>query len=56
MSADQIAGVARTILAAAGGVLVSRGYLDNATMMAVVGALVTLGTAGWSIWAKRQVA
>ena len=56
MTAEQIGGIARTILAALGGVLVSRGYIDNATMMAVVGALVTIGTAGWSVWSKRQPA
>ena len=54
MNADQIAGILRTILAAGGGYLVSRGWLDNATMMAIVGALVTLATAGWSVWAKRS--
>lgn len=54
MNAEQIGGILRTILAAGGGYLVSRGWLDNATMMAIVGALVTLATAGWSVWAKRQ--
>lgn len=53
MNMEQIAGILRTILAAGGGYLVSQGWLDNATMMAIVGALVTLATAGWSVWAKR---
>lgn len=53
MTSEQIAGILRTILAAGGGYLVSRGWLDNATMMAIVGALVTLATAGWSVWAKK---
>lgn len=53
MSMEQIAGILRTILAAGGGWLVSQGYLDNATMMSIVGAVVTLMTAGWSVWAKR---
>lgn len=53
MTAEQLAGVARTVLATVGGILVSKGYVDNATMTAVVGAVVTLGTAGWSVYAKR---
>lgn len=53
MSTEQIGGILRTILAAGGGYLVSKGYLDNATMMSIVGAVVTLLTAGWSVWAKR---
>jgi hypothetical protein len=53
MSSDEIAGVIRAILSALGGVLVAKGYLDNATMTAVVGALVTIAVAGWSIYAKK---
>lgn len=53
MSTEQIGGILRTILAAGGGYLVSKGYLDNATMLSIVGAVVTLLTAGWSVWAKR---
>lgn len=56
MTSEQIAGIIRTILAAGGGYLVSRGWLDNATMMAIVGALVTLITAGWSVWSKKPAA
>lgn len=53
MNSDQMAGILRTLLAAGGGYIVSRGYIDNATMLSVVGAIVTLATAGWSVWAKR---
>ena len=56
MNLDQVAGILRTILAAGGGYLVSKGYLDNATMLSIVGAIVTLATAGWSVWAKRTPA
>ena len=56
MNMDQIAGIIRTILAAGGGYLVSKGYLDNTTMLSIVGAIVTLLTAGWSVWAKRGAA
>lgn len=53
MNMDQVAGVLRTILAAGGGYFVAKGYVDNATMMSIVGAVVTIVTAGWSVWAKR---
>lgn len=53
MNMDQVGGIIRTILAAGGGYLVSKGYLDNATMLSLVGAIVTIITAGWSVWAKR---
>lgn len=56
MSSEQFAGVLRAVLAAAGGYVVARGFVDNATMLTVVGALVTLATAGWSVWAKKTVA
>ena len=56
MNLEQIGGILRTILAAGGGYLVSKGYLDNATMLSIVGAIVTLATAGWSVWAKRAPA
>ena len=56
MNMDQAAGILRTILAAGGGYLVSKGYLDNATMLSLVGAVVTIVTACWSVWAKRTPA
>lgn len=56
MTGEQIWGVIRTILAFAGGFVVSKGYLDDATMTAVIGALGTIFVAGWSILAKKRVA
>ena len=56
MNMEQIGGIIRTILAAGGGYLVSKGYLDNATMLSLVGAVVTLITGAWSVYAKRGVA
>jgi hypothetical protein len=54
MNESEIGGIARTLLACAGGILVARGYLDNATMVALSGALVTIGTGAWSIISKRK--
>lgn len=56
MSADQIWGIVRTILAAGGGYVVAKGYIDDATLASILGALGVLFTAGWSVWAKRAKA
>jgi len=56
MTTEEFGGLVRTILAFGGGFIVSRGWLDNATMMTLVGALVTIATAGWSIWNKKKAA
>lgn len=54
MKPEEIGGLIRTIGAFAGGVLVSRGIIDQGTMMSIVGALATLAVAGWSIASKRK--
>ena len=56
MTAEQIWGIVRTILAAAGGYIVAKGYIDNATLQAVLGALGTLFIAAWSVWSKKKPA
>lgn len=50
----QIFGVVRTILAFGAGILVSKGYIDEATGTALVGAIVTIGTAIWSVVEKKS--
>lgn len=52
MTGEQIWGVIRTLLAFGGGFVVSKGYIDDATLTAVIGALGTIFIAGWSVWAK----
>jgi len=54
MNEQQIAGLVRHILTAAGGYLVSKGVIDEATLTATVGAIITLGGVAWSFWAKRN--
>ena len=54
VSAEQIWGIVRTILAALGGYVVAKGWLDEATMTAVLGALGTLFIAAWSVLSKRS--
>lgn len=55
MTGEQIWGVARTILAAAGGYFVAKGYVDNATLQAVLGGAGTIFVAVWSVWSKAKV-
>ena len=54
MTAEQIWGIVRTILAAAGGSIVAKGWVDNATIQSVIGALGTIFIAVWSVWAKKK--
>lgn len=56
MNAEQFGGLVRTLLSFGGGMLVSRGIIDQATMLSLVGALVTLATFGWSWWVKKAPA
>lgn len=54
-SKNEIYGLVRTILAAAGGVLVGKGYIDSETAVALAGAGATIAAAVWSIKSKREV-
>lgn len=56
MNAEEFGGIVRTVLAAVGGIAVTKGYLDNATMVALAGAAATIAVAVWSIVAKRRAA
>ena len=53
MTSDQIGGVVRAILIFAGGWLVTQGWVDNATMQTIVGAVVTVITTLWSLYTNR---
>lgn len=48
MNSDQIGGIVRTVLAAAGGYVIAKGWLDAATFTAISGAVVTIAVALWS--------
>lgn len=52
MNIEMLWGVLRAILAALGGVAVSKGYIDNDTLTAVLGAIGTIVIAIWSVVAK----
>lgn len=53
MSSEQITGVVRAILAAIGGYVIAKGWVDAANFETIAGAVVTSVVAGWSIFAKR---
>jgi hypothetical protein len=54
MTAEQIAGIVRTVVAALGGFLVAKGVADAETVAAVAGALATLAAAAWSWLSKKK--
>ena len=54
MTQEQVGGIVRAIVAAAGGYFVGQGLIDAQTMMTLGGAVTTLAVAGWSIWSKRK--
>jgi len=47
-------GIVRHILTAAGGALVTRGYVGEAQLELAVGAVITLAGVIWSAIAKRK--
>jgi hypothetical protein len=53
MTGEQISGVVRAIVAALGGYFVGQGLVDAETVTTIGGAVATLATAVWSIYAKR---
>ena len=56
MNKEILLGIIRHLLTASGGVLVTKGLSDPASVEGAVGALVTLIGFGWSILAKRKAA
>ena len=53
MNADQIASVIRQILTFAGSYLVTKGIVDDGTLIAAVGAIATLVSLGWSFFTHK---
>lgn len=54
MTKTEVYGVARAILAAVGGFVVARGWIDSETAVSLAGALATVAAAVWSIKSKRK--
>lgn len=47
-----VTGIIRAVLAAVGGGYVQRGIVDQDQLTAVIGAVITLVTIGWSVRSK----
>lgn len=56
MNSDMLQGIIRAVLAAIGGILVGKGYLSADVLNDIIGALVVLATAAWSIFHKQAQA
>jgi hypothetical protein len=54
MSSDAIMGIVRAVLAGLGGYLVAKGVIDEGTLNTIIGAIITLITAVWSVASKRK--
>lgn len=54
MSKERIMGLVRHVLTFGGGYAVAQGYLDEASVETVVGALVTIIGTVWSIFAPEK--
>jgi hypothetical protein len=50
----QITAMIRNVLIFGGGVVVSKGWVDNTTMIAIVGGVMSLGGAAWSAWGHSK--
>jgi len=56
MTADQVWGIIRTILSAGMGFVVAKGWLDDATSVAIIGAIGTIFVGLWSVISKKKPA
>ena len=54
LTQEQIFGIIRHALTAAGGALVAKGVIDEAGLTEAVGALITLLGVAWSAMDKKQ--
>jgi hypothetical protein len=54
MTGEQIWGVVRTILAAVGGWAVTKGFVTEDLLSAVLGGVGTIFVAAWSFWSKKS--
>lgn len=50
---ETVSGLVRHALTFLGGFVVAQGWVDEATMTELVGALMTIIGTVWSVWAKK---
>jgi hypothetical protein len=53
LTREQLMGIVRHTLTFLGGLVVAKGYVDNAVITEIIGSAVTLAGAVWSILAKK---
>ena len=53
---DQLSGLIRHALTFVGGIIVTKGLIDESLFQEVLGGIMTLLGAGWSIWQKKKAA
>jgi hypothetical protein len=54
MNKESVLGVLRHILTFGGGLAVAQGHIDEASMMELVGAVITIAGVTWSILQKKS--
>lgn len=53
MKKEQILGIVRHLLTFVGGIVVVKGYMDNGMVTEIIGAVMTLAGAVWSVFDKK---
>lgn len=56
MNKDTILGIIRHVLTFAGGILIAKGVADDATVTELIGGIITVIGAVWSILSKKKPA
>ena len=54
LTKDQLMGIVRHVITFVGGILVTKGLIDDSILTEIVGATVTLSGAIWSIVSKNK--
>jgi len=53
LNLQQLQGILRHILTFGGGILIAKGYIDEASLQQISGAVATLLGTIWSVWIKK---
>lgn len=54
LSREQVLGIVRHVFTFIGGIVVTKGYVDDATVSQIIGGAMTLAGAVWSIIDKNK--
>lgn len=53
MDSSQLLSLARNMLAFAGGIVTSKGWVDEETMTTISGVVMTIVPVAWGMWSRR---